>query len=84
MERVEERCYSALVVEISKRVCCGLPDVYASAMAGTGATAVGCRLWAPAAGWWALAAWIAVVITLFATIDYHWRKKTNIPTPTPR
>ena len=62
----------------------GTLAVYASAMVGTAATAVGCRLWAPAAGWWALAAWIAVVITLFATIDYHWRKKTNIPTPTPR
>jgi UDP-N-acetylmuramyl pentapeptide phosphotransferase/UDP-N-acetylglucosamine-1-phosphate transferase len=61
----------------------GTLAIYASAMVGTAATAVGCRLWAPAAGWWALAAWIAVVLMLFATIDYHWRKKTNVPSPTP-
>ena len=61
----------------------GTLAIYASAMVGTAATAVGCRLWAPDAGWWALAAWIAVVLMLFATIDYHWRKKTNIPSITP-
>jgi UDP-N-acetylmuramyl pentapeptide phosphotransferase/UDP-N-acetylglucosamine-1-phosphate transferase len=61
----------------------GTLAIYASAMVGTASTAVGCRLRAPAAGWWALAAWIAVVLMLFATIDYHWRKKTNIPSPTP-
>jgi UDP-GlcNAc:undecaprenyl-phosphate GlcNAc-1-phosphate transferase len=60
----------------------GTLAIYASAMVGTAATALGCRLWAPAAGWWALAAWIAVVLMLFATIDYHWRKKTNVPSPT--
>ncbi len=48
-------------------------------MVGAAATALACRRWSPAAGWWALAAWFAVVVMLFATIDYHWRKKTNIP-----
>jgi UDP-N-acetylmuramyl pentapeptide phosphotransferase/UDP-N-acetylglucosamine-1-phosphate transferase len=60
----------------------GTLAIYVAAMAGTAATAVGCRSWSPAAGWWALAAWIAVVIMLFATIDYHWRKKTNDPSTT--
>ena len=45
---------------------------------GTAVTALAC-IDAPAVGWWALAAWTAVVCMLFATIDYHWRKKTNIP-----
>jgi len=61
----------------------GTLAMYGSAMVGTSATAVGCRLWAPDAGWWALAAWIAVVLMLFAAIDYHWRKKTNMPSTTP-
>jgi len=61
----------------------GTLAIYASAMVGTAATALGCRVWAPAAGWWALAAWIAVVLMLFATIDYHWRKKTTLASPTP-
>jgi UDP-GlcNAc:undecaprenyl-phosphate/decaprenyl-phosphate GlcNAc-1-phosphate transferase len=56
----------------------GTLAVYASVMVGTAATALACRVRAPVAGWWALAAWIAVVLMLFATIDYHWRKKTNI------
>ena len=60
----------------------GTLAVYGAMMVGTAMTALACRLWAPAAGWWALAAWIAVVIMLFATIDYHWRKKTNDPSPT--
>lgn len=55
--------------------------IYAALMAGTAGTAVACRIAAPAAGWWALTAWIVVVIMLFATIDYHWRKKTNVPAP---
>ena len=57
----------------------GTLAVYAAVMVGAAATALACRRWAPAAGWWALAAWFAVVVMLFATIDYHWRKKTNIP-----
>jgi UDP-N-acetylmuramyl pentapeptide phosphotransferase/UDP-N-acetylglucosamine-1-phosphate transferase len=57
----------------------GTLAVYATTMLGAAITAIACRAQAPAAGWWALAAWIAVVLILFATIDYHWRKKTNIP-----
>lgn len=57
----------------------GTLAAYGAAMLGTAATALACRVYAPAAGWWALAAWIAVVCMLFAAIDYHWRKKTNIP-----
>lgn len=56
----------------------GTLAVYACAMVGTAVTALACRIRAPLAGWWALAAWCAVVLMLFATIDYHWRKKTNI------
>jgi UDP-N-acetylmuramyl pentapeptide phosphotransferase/UDP-N-acetylglucosamine-1-phosphate transferase len=61
----------------------GTLAVYVAAMVGSAATALVCRLRAPGAGWWALAAWIAVVCMLFATIDYHWRKKTNIPAHLP-
>ena len=57
----------------------GTLAVYVATMLGTAVTALMCRDRAPAAGWWALAAWTAVVCMLFATIDYHWRKKTNIP-----
>jgi UDP-N-acetylmuramyl pentapeptide phosphotransferase/UDP-N-acetylglucosamine-1-phosphate transferase len=56
----------------------GTLAVYVIAMLGTSATALVCRDRVPAVGWWALAAWTAVVCMLFATIDYHWRKKTNI------
>ena len=55
----------------------GTLAAYAAATAGTAACALACRMWAPAAGWWVLAAWIAVLLMMFATIDYHWRKKTG-------
>jgi hypothetical protein len=48
-------------------------------MGGTAASALSCRFRAPTAGWWVLAAWSAVLLMLFSTIDYHWRKKTNVP-----
>jgi UDP-N-acetylmuramyl pentapeptide phosphotransferase/UDP-N-acetylglucosamine-1-phosphate transferase len=54
---------------------------YGIAMVGTASTAVGCRLWAPASGWWALAAWSVVVVMLFAAIDYHWRRNTTAASP---
>ena len=57
----------------------GTLAAYVAAMLGTAVTALACIDRAPAVGWWALAAWTAVVCMLFATIDYHWRKKTNIP-----
>lgn len=55
----------------------GTLAAYTALMIGTSVTAVAFRAWAPATGWWALTAWIAVVLMLFAAIDYHWRKKTN-------
>jgi UDP-N-acetylmuramyl pentapeptide phosphotransferase/UDP-N-acetylglucosamine-1-phosphate transferase len=57
----------------------GTLAAYAALMAAMAASALACLAFAPAAGWWALAAWTLVVVMLFATIDYHWRKKTNIP-----
>lgn len=57
----------------------GTLAAYALLMGGTAATALAFRARTPADGWWALAAWAAVVLMLFATIDYHWRKKTNLP-----
>ena len=59
----------------------GTLATYAALMAGTAVTALACRFRAPDAGWWALAAWCVVDIMLFAAIDYHWRKKTNVPAP---
>ena len=61
----------------------GTLAAYATVMAATAVTALACRRWAPAAGWWALAAWIAVVIMLFAAIDYHWRRKSNVAAALP-
>jgi UDP-N-acetylmuramyl pentapeptide phosphotransferase/UDP-N-acetylglucosamine-1-phosphate transferase len=59
----------------------GTLAVYALLMGGTAGTALACRIRAPLYGWWALAAWVAAVLMLFSAIDYHWRKKTNIPAP---
>lgn len=57
----------------------GTLAAYAALMVGTATSALACRYLAPSAGWWALAAWSAVLLMLFATIDYHWRKKNSIP-----
>lgn len=57
----------------------GTLAAYVPLMVATAGAALGCRALAPGAGWWALAAASAVVVLLFAAIDYHWRKKTNIP-----
>lgn len=59
----------------------GALGVYACVMGGTALTAVLCHAGAPRAGWWALAAWCVVLIMMFAAIDYHWHKKTGIPSP---
>jgi UDP-N-acetylmuramyl pentapeptide phosphotransferase/UDP-N-acetylglucosamine-1-phosphate transferase len=59
----------------------GTLAVYAALMAGTAITALALRGSAGIAGWWALACWCAIVLMLFAAIDYHWRKKTGIPPP---
>jgi UDP-GlcNAc:undecaprenyl-phosphate/decaprenyl-phosphate GlcNAc-1-phosphate transferase len=56
----------------------GTLRVFAALIAGSASSAVACALIAPRAGWWALAAWLAIVLIVFARIDYHWRKKTNI------
>jgi UDP-N-acetylmuramyl pentapeptide phosphotransferase/UDP-N-acetylglucosamine-1-phosphate transferase len=59
----------------------GTLAVYASLMGATSLAAVLCRGIADDAGWWALASACIVVLMLFAAIDYHWRKKTGIPSP---
>ena len=61
----------------------GTLGAYAAMMIGCATTALMCLARDARAGWWALAGWIAVVCMLFATIDYHWRKKTNIPAHSP-
>jgi UDP-N-acetylmuramyl pentapeptide phosphotransferase/UDP-N-acetylglucosamine-1-phosphate transferase len=55
----------------------GTLRVYAALMLGGAATAVTCRLLAPAIGAFALALWLAVVLIVFSRIDYHWRNKTK-------
>ena len=63
----------------------GTLAVYALMMGGTALTAIVCHAasaaTAAAGGWWALALSCVVVFMLFAAIDYHWRKKTGIPSP---
>jgi UDP-GlcNAc:undecaprenyl-phosphate/decaprenyl-phosphate GlcNAc-1-phosphate transferase len=59
----------------------GTLAVYAVLMAATALTAIVCHAASAAAGWWALALSCVVVCMLFAAIDYHWRKKTGIPSP---
>ena len=59
----------------------GTLAVYAALMAGSALTAIACRATAGAAGWWALGGSCSVLIILFAAIDYHWHKKTGIPSP---
>ena len=57
----------------------GTLSIYATLMAGTTATALGCLLAPPAWGMVAFVVWCAVCFILFAAIDYHWRK--NNPNP---
>lgn len=59
----------------------GTLAVYGGLMAGTSVTALVCRLAAPAAGWWALCAWCAVVFMLYASIDYHWQRRKDASIP---
>jgi UDP-N-acetylmuramyl pentapeptide phosphotransferase/UDP-N-acetylglucosamine-1-phosphate transferase len=56
----------------------GTLRVYAALMLGSAATAVACRLFAPAAGGLALVLWLAVVLIVFSRIDYHWRNKIKM------
>lgn len=53
----------------------GTLAVYTALMAATASTAVACAALYPAWGGRALAAWCAVCLLLFATIDYHWRRR---------
>ena len=48
-------------------------------MLGTGATALAVLALRPDAGWWAVAAWTAIMAALFARIDYHWTRKRFPP-----
>jgi UDP-GlcNAc:undecaprenyl-phosphate/decaprenyl-phosphate GlcNAc-1-phosphate transferase len=57
----------------------GTLAVYGGLMAGTAATALGLLALRPAAGWWAVAAWTAILAALFARIDYHWSRKRFPP-----
>jgi UDP-N-acetylmuramyl pentapeptide phosphotransferase/UDP-N-acetylglucosamine-1-phosphate transferase len=59
----------------------GTLAVYASLMGATALAAVVCCRVASHAGWWVLALSCIVVLLVFARIDYHWRKKTGIPSP---
>jgi len=59
----------------------GTLAVYAVLMAASAATAIAFRAVPAAAGWWALASSCIVLMILYAAIDYHWRKKTGIPSP---
>ena len=59
----------------------GTLAVYAVLMAGTALTAIACHAASVTTGWWALGLAVVVVFMLFAAIDYHWRKKTGIPSP---
>jgi hypothetical protein len=49
---------------------------YGALIVGTSASASFTLAVAPGAGWWVLAAWAGAVGTLFAGIDYHWRRRS--------
>jgi UDP-N-acetylmuramyl pentapeptide phosphotransferase/UDP-N-acetylglucosamine-1-phosphate transferase len=57
----------------------GTLAAYGGLMAGTAATALCVLAIRPAAGWWAVAAWTAILAALFARIDYHWNRKRFSP-----
>ena len=52
----------------------GTLSIYAALMVGTAATALACLFARPMWGLVGLAMWAVVCFTLFAAIDYHWRK----------
>lgn len=49
----------------------GALALYGALMAGCAASAVACAALAPGAGWALLAGWSAIVVVVFARIDYH-------------
>ncbi len=57
----------------------GTLAVYATLAAATSATAIVCVVAAPRqdrAGWLALGVWVVILALLFATIDYHWKRRS--------
>jgi UDP-N-acetylmuramyl pentapeptide phosphotransferase/UDP-N-acetylglucosamine-1-phosphate transferase len=55
----------------------GTLGAYCGLMVGAAATALSTLALRPGAGWWALAAWTAILAALFACIDYHWTQKNT-------
>lgn len=55
----------------------GTLALYSTLAAATAATAAGCIVAAPRQGWVALGAWSVIVVLLFATIDYHWKRRST-------
>jgi len=55
----------------------GTLALYAAVTGASSLSALLLRARAPQLGTTVLAAWIAVVVILFATIDYHWRRKPS-------
>ena len=53
----------------------GTLAVYGALMLGGAAAGLACLAWQPAAGPYALAAFVAANALLFAGIDYHWRER---------
>lgn len=51
--------------------------LYAALAAATSATAIACVVAAPRQGWIALCIWMAILVLLFAAIDYHWNRRSS-------
>jgi len=57
----------------------GVLTAYGAIMLGTATSAVVCLELAPGRGVSLLVGWCVVMLILFATIDYHWRRRTPDP-----
>ena len=55
----------------------GTLAIYGALMVGTAGTALTVLAFAPGAGRWALAAWIAILAAFFVGIDYHWKRSRS-------
>jgi UDP-GlcNAc:undecaprenyl-phosphate/decaprenyl-phosphate GlcNAc-1-phosphate transferase len=49
--------------------------LYAALMVGSAASALSALIWAPALGLGALLLWVAVLTSVYAVIEYHWRRR---------
>jgi UDP-N-acetylmuramyl pentapeptide phosphotransferase/UDP-N-acetylglucosamine-1-phosphate transferase len=49
--------------------------LYGVLMLGTASSAVLALIWAPRLGPWLIVGWSAVLALLYASIDYHWRRR---------